>query len=141
MLYGMRAGEVEYEFYKSRIGLTELLTITDDRLKDIGIEFPYHRKRILHGLLKFHEKSWSKNALCIPKFDDNIQKYFDVFSNCLKQLLVIEATLKFVDHHPIFGAIPDSDEAHKMRQKIHQQLFALHKNAMKLFQHFVKVGN
>lgn len=135
MLHGMRAEQVEYNFYENFIGLPEFLTITDKRLQEIGIEFPYLRKRILHGLLKFHEKSWSRGSLCIPKINANIHDYFDVFSNSLKQLIVIEAAIKFADHHEIFNNSKDGDhdDFQILRKEINTELVIAYKNILELF--------
>lgn len=139
MLHGMRANRVEYKFYEANIGLPELLTITDERLQQIGIDYPYHRKRILLGLLQFHERPWSKDALTIPKINTNIVDMFNVLSNCLKQLIVIETTIKFVDEHPIFATIPMSIEAKQQRLTINQELQKLRKNIQQILGIFEQV--
>lgn len=59
----MRAEICAKEFYKANISLAEFLTIDDDRLQSIGIVFEYQRKRILHGLLKFHGHEFSPKSL------------------------------------------------------------------------------
>lgn len=140
MLNGMRANRVEYKFYEANIGLPELLTITDERLQQIGIDYPYHRKRILLGLLQFHEHPWSKKALTIPKINTNIVDMFNVLSSCLKQLIVIETTIKFVDEHPIFANTSVSIEANKQqRLVINQELQKLRKNIQQILGIFEKV--
>lgn len=139
MLHGMRATRVEYNFYQARIGLPELLTITDERLQQIGISYPYHRKRILLGLLQFQEKKWSKDSLTIPKADANIVDIFNTLSSCLRQLIVIETTIKFVEEHPIFSAIPMSIEAKQQRLAINQELQKMRKNIQQIFNIFEKV--
>lgn len=55
MLRGMRAENCAMQFYKANISLAEFLTIDDSRLQEIGVEYEFQRKRILHGLLKFHQ--------------------------------------------------------------------------------------
>ncbi|XP_055320230.1 ankyrin repeat, SAM and basic leucine zipper domain-containing protein 1 [Sitodiplosis mosellana] len=140
MLHGMRAEEVEYKFYKSFVGLPEFLTITDERLREIGIEFPYQRKRILLGLLRFHDKAWSRNAMPVPKMEANIQQYFEIYSNCLKQMIVIRAALKFVEQHDLFVDIEDStDESLVLRKQINQELAILRRNALQLLQTMQKI--
>lgn len=52
--------------------------ITDERLQQIDIDFPYNRKRMLFGLLQFYEHPWSKDSLIIQNFNANI-----VWSNWL----------------------------------------------------------
>lgn len=139
MLCGMRADRVEYKIYEAKISFPDLLTITDDRLQQIGINFPYHRKRILLGLLQFHEHPWSKDALLKPKINANIVDIFNVLSNCLKQLIVIETTLKFIEEHPIFAATPVSIEAKQQRLAINQQLHKMRKNVQQILGIFEKV--
>lgn len=128
MLAGMRASAVEYKFYEAGISLPEMLTITENRLREIGIEFPYHRDRILYGLLQFHEKSWNRNSLSIPTENANIQDYFNMFSNCLRQLIVMESSLKFIQHHPIFANIETTTEYQRIHNEIKHQLQILYKN-------------
>lgn len=139
MLHGMRAKHVEYKFYQANIGYPELLTITDERLQQIGIDFPYHRKRILLGLLQFHERKWSKDSLTIPKVNTNIVDIFNILSSCLKQLIVIETTMKFVDGHPIFAATPKSIEAKQQRLAINHELQKMRKNIRQILDIFKKV--
>lgn len=140
MLHGMRANRVEYNFYQENIGLPELLTITDERLQQIGIDFPYHRKRILLGLLQFHERPWSKESLIIPKqASANIVDIFNTLSSCLKQLIVIETTMQFVDEHPIFVTIPMSIETKQQRLAINRQLQKLRENIQRILAIFEKV--
>lgn len=139
MLHGMRASRVEYKFYQARIGLPELLTITDDRLQQIGIDFPYHRKRILLGLLQLHERPWSKDSLTIPTVSANIVEIFNTLSSCLKQLIVIETTMKFVDEHPIFVTTPMSIEAKQQRLVINRELQKMRKNIQRILNIFEKV--
>lgn len=139
MLSGMRANRVEYKFYEAKIGLPEFLTITDERLQQIGIEFPYHRKRILLGLLRFHEHAWSKDSLLIPKANANIVDIFNVISSLLKQLIVIEATMKFVEEHPIFATISMSADAKQQRLAINQELHKMRKQFQQILGIFEKV--
>lgn len=140
MLDGMRVANVKYEFYEAQISLSELLTITNYRLREIGIEFPYHRNRILLGILKFHEKSWSKDSLSIPKQTANVQDYFHMLSNGLRQMIVIESTLKFIEKHPIFAAIAINEQSQEIRQQIYHELSMLRENVLGLLQCFQNVS-
>lgn len=137
----MRAVEVEYKFYESSVGLPEFLSISDERLREIGIEFPYQRNRILLGLLRFHEKAWSKHASPIPKMSGDIQQYFEIYSNCLKQLIVIKAALKFIEQHKFFAETEDTaNKSLKLRKQINEELSILRQNASKLLQTMQKVN-
>lgn len=139
MLDGMRADRVEYKFYQANIGLPQLLTITDERLRQIGIDFPYHRKRILLGLLQFHERPWSKKSLTIPTVNAKIDDIFNTLSSCLKQLIVIETTIKFIEEHPIFAAIPMSTQAMQQRRAINRELQKMRTNIQQILGIFEKV--
>lgn len=140
MLHGMRAEQFEYKFYESTVSLSEFLIITDERLQRIGVEFPYQRNRILLGLLRFHDKAWSNNLLPIPKMGGNVQEYFEVYSNCLKQVIVIRATLKFIEHNVgCAELVKSNDESLQLRRQINQELALLCKNALQLLQTMRKV--
>lgn len=142
MLHGMRCEDIEYKFYQSQISLPEFLTITDDRLQEIGITFPYQRKRILLGLLRFHEKAWSKSSLRFPKLKDDILQYFDVFSNCLKQLIVVKTALDFITNHPIFVYKQStSDEVIELREEINIQLNSIRIKTLQLIHEMQKVNS
>lgn len=117
-----------------------LQTVTDKRLQEIGIEFPYHRKRILLGLLQFHERPWSVDSLVIPKPQSNIVDVFNVLSSCLKQLIVMERTMNFIEEHPIFAATPINHAAKQQRRAINQELQQMRKHIQKILGIFEKVG-
>lgn len=50
MLYGMRCENYSSLFYQAKISLEEFLSITDEKLEEMGVKFPFQRKRILLGL-------------------------------------------------------------------------------------------
>lgn len=135
----MRAKRVEYKFYEANIGWPEFLTITDERLQQIGIEFPYHRKRILLGLLQFHERPWSNESLPMIKTHTNIVDTFNLLSNCVKQLIVIEQTIKFIEEHPIFATKAMDSAAQQQRRQINHELQQMRKNIQNIFGIFEKV--
>lgn len=142
MLHGMRVADLEYKFYLAKISLPEFLTITDARLQEIGIEFPYQRKRILFGLLRFHSKAWSKSSLRFPQLKDDILQYFDVLTNCLKQLVVVKTSLHFITNHPIFAESQNcSDEVLELRQEIDHQLNSIQDKTLQLIQDMQKVNS
>lgn len=59
----MRAEDCAKKFYDANISLEEFLTIDDNRLQAIGVNFEYQRKRILLGLLKFHRYAFSPKSI------------------------------------------------------------------------------
>ena len=90
MLEGMDCKRFINNFSEAKVSLEEFLTISDERLKEIGILFPYQRKMILKGLneyveqdfifqyfckcyfmFRFHKKDWSK--MSNPIFDDDVE--------------------------------------------------------------------
>lgn len=122
MMAGMRSNCLEYKFYESRVSFEQLLTINDGRLQEIGIEYPFQRKRILIGLLKYHEKGWTKGSLCIPKKPNNIQQCFYVYANCLRQLIILKSSLHFIQYHELFKNVEMSKATLKYRAEIGQML-------------------
>ncbi|XP_053688262.1 ankyrin repeat, SAM and basic leucine zipper domain-containing protein 1 [Sabethes cyaneus] len=98
LLYGMYSEQHLGVFAKEGVNMLRFLTLTDADLKDLGFILPFERKKILHGLLKFHSKSWNKN--CLRKFEKNcLLDSFDLLellSNHLKQLTVIQSSLLYV---------------------------------------------
>lgn len=90
MLEGMNCKRFIDKFTEAKVSLEEFLTISDIRLEEIGILFPYQRKMIQQGLyeyvthflcfkcfckfyflLKFHKKDWSK--MSNPIFDEDVE--------------------------------------------------------------------
>ncbi|CAO1427543.1 unnamed protein product [Diamesa serratosioi] len=95
MLEGMDCKRFVSNFSEAKISLEEFLTISDERLKEIGILFPYQRKMILKGLNEFHRKDWSK--MSNPIFDDNLENcnsahYYHVLATLFRQLIVLKST-------------------------------------------------
>lgn len=82
------------KFSQSEVTLEEFLTITDGRLKEIGIEFPFERNLIRIGLLNFHKEPWSRQSLYIPfDFKDDLSSLDLVLmlANVLRQVVVIKS--------------------------------------------------
>lgn len=111
MLHGMQCENLKYKFYESKISLADLLSINYKRLEEIGIEYPFQRKRVLHGLLRVHEQPWSRESLCLSTKNSNrIENYFDVYANCLKQLIVIKSTMAFIRNNDFLADFKDVNE-------------------------------
>lgn len=132
---GTKTKCVEYKFYEARISLSELLTIDDSRLQQIGIEFPFQRKRILLGLLKFHEQAWAKTSLQIPnRINNNVRECFYVYANCLRQLVTLKSSLHFIENHELFKDVEMTAPAYEYRQEINELFVSIHlktKNLLK----------
>lgn len=104
MLAGMRLANVEYQFYSSKINLMNFLSITDERLQDIGVEFPYQRKRLLYKLMTFHEAKNSRDSWSYAKQRKCIfENVFDMISANLKQLIILNLTKDFLQRSDLFG--------------------------------------
>lgn len=106
MLTGMRIDNQKMKFVDGNVGLAEFLNITDSRLKEIGIEYPFQRKRVLFGLLKFHEYKFKKSLTLLPNVSTKplaVNEYFDAIARCLKYLIVLKASLAFVERDELFG--------------------------------------
>lgn len=103
----MKVSNLQFKICEAKISLPEFLNINDARLQEIGIQFPFQRKRILFGLLKFHRYKFRKDLLPImsPPTAEHplqIQQYFNALSRCLKYLIVVKSALAFVERKDIF---------------------------------------
>uniref|UniRef100_A0A182MTV6 Uncharacterized protein n=1 Tax=Anopheles culicifacies TaxID=139723 RepID=A0A182MTV6_9DIPT len=63
MLFGMNSESKLHIFVESGLNLFEFLTLTDEKLCNLGVKYPIERKRILLGLYDFHRQKWSNNSL------------------------------------------------------------------------------
>ncbi|XP_073846461.1 ankyrin repeat, SAM and basic leucine zipper domain-containing protein 1 isoform X1 [Musca autumnalis] len=91
---------LEY-FAKERVPLSEFLCMQDQRLKELGIEFPIYRMKIIKGLLDFHLHHWSKKSIArVSKSShENFYEILMITANHLQHLVIINSTLKFVKTH------------------------------------------
>ncbi|XP_055380788.1 poly [ADP-ribose] polymerase tankyrase-2 [Condylostylus longicornis] len=109
-------------FALANINLAEFLTLTDSQMKDIGILFPYQRKRIRMGLLYFHLHHWSKKSIARVKRKEN-DNFYDILmlsANHLLNLVILNAALKFVIQNlkeQCFGNVSHC-EASKMKESL-----------------------
>lgn len=69
----MRADSCKKAFYEAKISLLEFLSIDNDRLIEIGVETEYIRKRILHGLLRFHRQKFLRKSIHIFTKGQNLE--------------------------------------------------------------------
>lgn len=60
-------------FGKAKISLEEFLLMDDQKLTDIGVIFPFQRKKVLQGLIQFHSQKWSKSSLQLFKMEDQME--------------------------------------------------------------------
>lgn len=88
------------KFAMAKVSLEEFLAITDKRLSEIGIEFPFQRALIKFGLLKFYKINWSNTSLFLPQDfeNENISSYDFVLmlANITRQLIVIKSHIVYM---------------------------------------------
>lgn len=98
MLRGMNLDKFISLFAEARVTLEEFLTITDDRLKEIGVEMPFERNIIKLGLHNFHKGKWSKRSLFIPDLTKDMQptELVLILANILRQLVVIKSHIIYM---------------------------------------------
>ncbi|XP_053659554.1 ankyrin repeat, SAM and basic leucine zipper domain-containing protein 1 [Anopheles marshallii] len=97
MLVGMNSEAKLRHFVEPGLNLFEFLTLTDERLRELGLKYPIERKRILLGLYDFHQKKWSKNSVWTME-KQRILDFYDILEalgNILKHLTIIHASLVY----------------------------------------------
>ncbi|XP_013111678.2 POTE ankyrin domain family member B [Stomoxys calcitrans] len=91
---------LEY-FAKERVPLSQFLCMQDQRLKELGIQFPIYRMKIMKGLLDFHLHHWSKKSIARVNRSSH-EHFYEILmitANHLQHLVIINSTLKFVKNH------------------------------------------
>lgn len=99
MLRGMQCERFIEKFAQGEVNLFEFLTITDARLKEIGIEFKFERNVILMGLHNFHNEPWSRKSLFAPmKLEEDLSDLdmMMMLANVLRQLVIVESQLVYM---------------------------------------------
>lgn len=99
MLRGMNCDKLIGNFAEARVSLEEFLTISDERLKEIGIEFEFQRNEIQLGLLNFHKQPWKLESLYVPIKLNEEMSAFDLtmmLANVLRQIVIIKAQFTFI---------------------------------------------
>lgn len=81
--------------------LKKFLTLTDDEIKELGMEIQYHRKELLDGLLKFHKKKWSNKSIGVVSKSLPYTLYNGVMSlgNIARQIGAIGASFQFLQNN------------------------------------------
>ncbi|XP_040170840.1 ankyrin repeat, SAM and basic leucine zipper domain-containing protein 1 isoform X2 [Anopheles arabiensis] len=97
MLFGMNSEGSLRLFADANMNLFEFLTVTDERLLELGMKYPIERKRVLLGLYDFHLHKWSRNSLWTMEKQRILDFYdiMEVLANILKHLTVMQASLLF----------------------------------------------
>ena len=73
MLNGMNGGLLINFFGQAEVTLEEFLLMDDLKLQEIGIIFPFQRKKVLQGLMQFHSQKWKKSSLQMFKYEDQME--------------------------------------------------------------------
>lgn len=106
LIGGMEMLKLRECFIKHNVQLGEFLTITDQRLKEIGIKFSVHRQHILYGIQKFHLRPWNKSSLGYKATNVpvNIEDGILLMASTVKHLHILKATTQYIRnyiHKPI----------------------------------------
>ncbi|XP_043662960.1 poly [ADP-ribose] polymerase tankyrase [Drosophila teissieri] len=108
ILQAINVGNMVQYFAIARISLAEFLVMNDQSLREIGIEYPIFRHKILTGILDFHLHHWCNSSIARVKKDDmnNFYEILMVTANHLQHLIIIQASLRFIlnkQEHKIMG--------------------------------------
>lgn len=63
MLFGMRSRPLVETFARAAIGLPEFLCISDERMLEIGVAYPFQRNRVRFMLRRFHEREFAPHSV------------------------------------------------------------------------------
>ncbi|XP_017061509.1 ankyrin repeat domain-containing protein 27 [Drosophila ficusphila] len=98
ILQSINAGNMVQHFAIARTSLAEFLVMDEQSLRDVGIEYPIYRNKILKGILDFHLHHWSNKSIARVKQDgmDNFYEILMIAANHLQQLIIIQASLRFI---------------------------------------------
>lgn len=136
----MRSKVVEYKFYESRISILDLLTVSNDTLEWIGVDFPFQRKRILLGILRFHEQEWLKISLYIPKRKNTTTECFQMYADCLRSLTILKCSMRFNGDFEHFCDTADNDTITQYHGEINEYFLQIQANTNKLLDIMKKVS-
>uniref|UniRef100_A0A6P4DX15 Tankyrase n=1 Tax=Drosophila rhopaloa TaxID=1041015 RepID=A0A6P4DX15_DRORH len=98
ILQSISVGNMVQHFAIARISLAEFLVMDEQSLREVGIEYPIYRNKILKGILDFHLHHWSNKSIARLKQNgiDNFYEILMIAANHLQQLIIIQASLRFV---------------------------------------------
>lgn len=136
----MRSEIVEYKLYEKRISILDLLTVSNDRLQRIGVDFPFQRKRILLGILRFHEQDWLKISLYIPKRKNTTSECFQLYADCLRSLTILKCSIRFNEDYELFCEASDNDTMSQYHREINEYFLQIQAKTSKLLDAMKKVS-
>lgn len=136
----MKSKVVEYKLYETRISILDLLTANNDRLQRIGVDFPFQRKRILLGILRFHKQEWLRTSLYIPKRVNTTSECFQLYADCLRSLTILKCSMRFSEDHEIFFNSSNNDTMTQYYREINEHLLQIQIRTSKLLDTMKKVS-
>uniref|UniRef100_A0A2H8TLC4 NAD(+) ADP-ribosyltransferase n=1 Tax=Melanaphis sacchari TaxID=742174 RepID=A0A2H8TLC4_9HEMI len=83
----------------NNITFKNLLTGSNDQFVDMGITLSPHRKLLATALKCFHTWNWSNNSLYVKKSDINTERIAQTLGIIVRQLHVIDASIKYLGMH------------------------------------------
>ncbi|XP_047545889.1 ankyrin repeat, SAM and basic leucine zipper domain-containing protein 1 [Vanessa atalanta] len=100
LLYGMNCDHLSIIFEEKPIDLRKFLLLEDEDLLKLGIDMPFERQRLKHGLREFHKRGWKVNSVAgLQTRKDNAFSIIDcvnILGNHLQQLYILESTLAYI---------------------------------------------
>lgn len=121
ILEAINIGNMVQYFAIARISLADFLVMDEQSLREIGIEYPIFRHKILTGILDFHLHHWSNSSIARVKKDEmnNFYEILLITASHLQHLVIIQASLRF---------ILKNQEHNKMGQPSEMQVAAMKSN-------------
>lgn len=136
----MKSKVVDYKLYETRISILDLLTTNNDRLQRIGVDFPFQRKRILLGILRFHKQEWLKTSLYIPKRENTTSECFQIYADCLRSLTILKCSMRFNEEYEHFCDSPDNDTMKQYHREINEYFLRIYAKTTTLLDTMKKVS-
>ncbi|XP_023945275.2 ankyrin repeat, SAM and basic leucine zipper domain-containing protein 1 [Bicyclus anynana] len=146
LLYGMNCDRLLEIFKDNPMDLRTFLLLENEDMLQLGIDMPFERQRLKHGLQCFHTRSWkvgSVAGLQTRKGNQySIVECLNILGTHLQQLYILESTLVYVlrDFSRVQKRIkfepPDSptmDKLHRSAKKLADHISSIRReiNAMK----------
>lgn len=138
----MRLHKLEYLFYQAKIDLPQFMQLTDERLQEIGVEFPYQRDRVILGLIRLHSAPFAVGSLHRTSANGSLVELFDSISSALKSLVICESSLKFAERRDIFGEpIKPNKRTKELQRSIDEKLDEIRARSERIFRRIQKVSD
>ncbi|CAG4940781.1 unnamed protein product [Colias eurytheme] len=125
LLYGMNCERLHSLMLQNNVDLKTFLLLEENDMIKLGVEMPFERQRLKHGIRSFHVKGWKLNTVAglhIQKSDNySLQDCLATLGSHLQQLYILESTIQYLmrDYCKIHSQIkfepPDSPIINKMQ--------------------------